>query len=112
MKAIKSLNLGLAFLLELCMFISISYWGFQQGKTTFTSWVVAIACISAAIVLWAIFAAPNSKTRLPLYKRLIFELLMFLLSAFLLYQLNQPQLSLCMGLLSITSVTIAFIFKQ
>ncbi len=112
MPFLKNINQILAFSLELGMFFSISYWGFLQGKSTLTKWAIAIACLAIAVTLWGVFAAPNSQTRLTFPIRLIFELFMFLLAAFLLYKLNFTGWSLAFALLSIVSVTIAFIFKQ
>lgn len=112
MQFLKSLNLIIAFLLELAMFSSISYWGFQQGKSTFTKWTLAIVCLAITIALWGILAAPNSQTRLSFPIRLIFEISMFLLASFLLYKLNYTFLAICFALLSIASLTVAYIFRQ
>lgn len=109
---LKSINQVLAFVLELSMFFSVSYWGFLQGKSTFTKWIIAIICLAISVTLWGIFASPNSPTRLTFPTRLFFELSMFLLASFLLYKLNYTVLSLCLMLLSILSVTIAFVYKQ
>lgn len=112
MQILKSMNQILAFLLELGMFFSISYWGFSQGKNTFTKWTIAIICVAASITLWGIFAAPNSQTRLHFPIRLLFELAMFLIASFLLYKLNYTTFAFLFALLSIISVGMAFVFKQ
>ncbi|MBY0425513.1 MAG: YrdB family protein [Cytophagales bacterium] len=112
MQWIKYLNMALAFLVELGMFASIAYWGFAQGKSSWTKWGIAIGCTMAAITLWGILAAPNSQTRLGFPNRLVFELFMFLLGSFLLYSMNYKALSITLALLSVVSVGIAFWFKQ
>ena len=112
MQFLKGLNLLLAFLLELGMFFSISYWGYTQGKSPIAKWTLAIFCLALTITLWGILAAPNSGKRLAFTSRLLFELTMFLLASLSLYKLNFLTLSICFAVLSLISVAMAFIFKQ
>jgi Protein of unknown function (DUF2568) len=112
MQLLKNINLVLAFLLELGLFSSVSYWGFQKGNSTFTKWIIAFICFSIAVGLWAVFAAPKSESRLPFHLRLVFELVMFLVAAFALNKLNYILLSYFFAIISILSVSMAFIFKQ
>ena len=112
MQILKSLNEILAFILELAMFFCIGYFGFTKGRTVTSKWIIAIICVVIAITLWAIFASPNSQTRLNFPIRLVFELSMFLLASFLLYRLNYSYLSFCFALLSILSVVVAYFLKQ
>ncbi len=112
MQILKTLNLALAFLLELAMLASIGYWAYQQGKSPILKWVLLIILPLAAMILWGIFAAPKSQYRLDFNARILFEIVMFSLAAFLLYKAGQSTLSLCFAALSIVSITIAFIYKQ
>jgi hypothetical protein len=112
MQILRSLNEVLAFTLELAMFFSIGYFGFSKGSTLVSKWVIAIICVLIAITLWAIFASPNSQTRLEFPIRLLFELSMFLLASFLVYKLNYSWQSCCFALLSILSVATAYFLKQ
>ena len=112
MQILKSLNEILAFILELAMFFCIGYFGFTKGRTVTSKWIISTICVVIAITLWAIFASPNSQTRLNFPVRLLFELSMFLLASFLLYRLNYSWLSFCFALLSILSVVMAYFFKQ
>ena|ERR1700754_3387749 len=53
-------NLGLAFALELAAIAALAYWGFHTGTTTPTKAALGIGTPAAAIVLWALFAAPKA----------------------------------------------------
>lgn len=111
MQLIKYVYLTLAFLLELVMFFSFSYWGFQKGQSLISKWSLAILFLAVSITLWAIFAAPKATTRLDFPLRLIFELSMFLLAAFALYKLNYSTVALLYAILAILSIAIALVFK-
>lgn len=108
MQFLKSANEVLFFLLELIMYFSIGYFGFQQGKSTFLKWVFACGLVLIAAILWGYLAAPKSQTKLDLPYRLVFELAMFLMAAFLLYKLNHASLALLFTALSIFTVAIAY----
>lgn len=111
MQLIKYVYLTLAFLLELVMFFSFSYWGFQKGQSLISKWSLAILFLAVSITLWAIFAAPKATTRLDFPLRLIFELSMFLLAAFALYKLNYSTAALLYAILAILSIATALVFK-
>lgn len=111
MQLIKYVYLTLAFLLELVMFFSFSYWGFQKGQSLISKWSLAILFLAVSITLWAIFAAPKATTRLDFPLRLIFELSMFLLAAFAVYKLNYSTAALIYAILAILSIAIALVFK-
>jgi hypothetical protein len=95
MEVIKQLNLILAFLLELCMFAIFAFWGYQQGTTNTLRYAIAIALVLFSIILWGIFAAPNSQYRLTDPLRILFELAMFLIASSLLYKSGYQILSVC-----------------
>lgn len=112
MQFLKTINLALAFLLELAMLASIGYWAYLQGKSPLIKWSLAVVLPVLAMILWGIFAAPKSQYRLDFNARIIFELVMFSLAAFLLYKADHPTLALCFAALAVFSITVAFIYKQ
>jgi hypothetical protein len=73
---IKTVNLGVRFLLELAALAALAYWGSQTGPLA-VSIVLAIAAPLAGAVLWGIFAAPKSRHRLRGARRLIVEIPFF-----------------------------------
>ena len=58
--ALKGINLGLAFLLELGVLAALGYWGFTDGPNTFLKFVLGLGAPALAIVIWAIFGAPKT----------------------------------------------------
>ncbi|HET6870845.1 MAG TPA: YrdB family protein [Solirubrobacteraceae bacterium] len=80
MAVLKAVNLGVKFLLELCAFAALAWWGGTVGHGI-VSVVVAIAAPLVAVLLWARFAAPRAERRLPRARRVPFELGVFALAA-------------------------------
>jgi hypothetical protein len=68
---LKPLNLGLRFVLELCMLVALGIWGFSE------SIVLGIAAPVAAAVVWGAWIAPKATRRLHDPARLAIELLLF-----------------------------------
>ena len=66
-----ALNLGLRFVLELCMLVALGIWGFSE------SIVLGIAAPLAAAVVWGLWIAPKASRRLRDPLRLVVELLLF-----------------------------------
>ncbi len=63
-QAAKSINLALAFLLELAMLAAYAYWGFQTGTTVILKVLLGIGIPLLVAVVWGYFMAPNSPRRL------------------------------------------------
>jgi Protein of unknown function (DUF2568) len=68
---LKPLNLGLRFVLELCMLVALGIWGFSENV------VLGVAAPLAAAVIWGLWVAPKAKRRLRDPARLVVELLLF-----------------------------------
>jgi hypothetical protein len=93
MEAIKTTNLGLRFLLELCMLAALGYWGFQVSKGTLMKIGLGIGAPLIAAVLWGLFEAPNSSMRLQGAPQLILEVAIFAVAAAALYAAKHPSLA-------------------
>lgn len=66
-----ALNLGLRFVLELCMLVGLGIWGFSENI------VLGIAAPLAAAVVWGLWIAPKASRRLHDPARLVVELVLF-----------------------------------
>jgi hypothetical protein len=64
LNALKTVNLALAFILELAMLAAFAYWGFHTGGTTLTRIIFGIGIPILAAAIWGVFMAPNSSRRL------------------------------------------------
>jgi len=70
--AITAANLAIRFVLELCAFAALGYWGYDALGV-----VGAILAPLAAIVVWGLFVAPKARFSLSTPARLTVELLVF-----------------------------------
>ncbi|MGI8689818.1 MAG: YrdB family protein [Thermomicrobiales bacterium] len=61
---IKSLNLALAFFLELCLLAALGYWGFRIGSGWTARIALGIGVPAVVIAVWGAFLAPASSLRL------------------------------------------------
>lgn len=112
MQLIKFINQIIAFLLELFMFISLAYLGFQNGKTVLLKYLLTIGLPLIAIILWGLFAAPNSSYRLEHTPRIFFELVLFLSTAILFYKSEHTTIAFTFGVIVLLCEATAFFFKQ
>ncbi len=78
--AIAAASLALKFVLELAAFAALAVWGATVGDGV-VQVLVAVAAPLTAIVLWGVFAAPKSSSRLSTGPRVAFELAVFALAA-------------------------------
>jgi len=101
-----------AFLMELAMLAGIGYWGFQQGKSTFTKYGFTILLVGVAIVIWGIWMAPTSKYRLEMHYRIFAESLLFLITAFMIYKSDLPMLACVFTVCVLIRESGAFLLKE
>lgn len=64
MELIKSANLGLRFILEMCALGAAGYWGFHLDRGTAVKWLVGIGTPLLVLVVWSMFIAPGSDSGL------------------------------------------------
>lgn len=112
MSILKAINAGLAFALELVMLASFGYWGFHIGQGVLAKWALALALPFVAIVIWALFFAPNADWRLPILPGVILSLGLFLLAALALYQARQPTVGLGLALIAVLNRALLLIWQQ
>jgi hypothetical protein len=59
-------NEAIALLLELVMLVALGWWGAKSGPNLALSVVLAVLAPLLAAIVWAVFAAPKAKIRLPM----------------------------------------------
>ena len=62
MSLLKSANMALSFLLELCMLAALAYWGFQH-EALILKIILGVGVPLAVVVIWGVFLAPRSARR-------------------------------------------------
>lgn len=90
MQMVQMINLGLRFLLELCLLAALAYWGFQLDR----GWLVRIgAAVGApllAAVIWGVFVAPKAAQLLADPWRFLLEIALFGVGAAALWAAGRP----------------------
>jgi quinol-cytochrome oxidoreductase complex cytochrome b subunit len=90
---IKSANLALRFLLELCALAALGYWGFQTGRGLFMKIGLGIGAPLLAALVWGTFVAPHAAVPVSAPLRLVLELVVFGSAAAALYAAGRPALA-------------------
>lgn len=111
MPPIKSANLALAFLLELCALAALGYWGFYIG-TGIGKIILAIGLPVVFAIIWGIAIAPKSVLRLPRLLSFILGVALLLLTAGLLAAAGAPVLAVAFAIVILLNATLRYIWHQ
>jgi hypothetical protein len=112
MATLRAANLGLRFILELCMLAALAYWGFQSGEGTLRHVVLGIGVPLLAAIYWGIFVSPKATFHLPLLAKLIFEIVVFGLAIVALYASGQHLLAIIFAVVAIVSRSLLLLWPQ
>ena len=112
MEAIKGLNLGIRFLLELCILIILGYWGFTTGGQTITKILLGIGSPVLFVVVWGTFLAPKSSMRLLEPWLFLAEILIFGLATLTLYKTSGLPLIILFGTIYILNKILMIVWRQ
>lgn len=99
MKVVKLTNMGIRFLLELCIMAIIGYLGFRTGRQTLTKVLLGVGSPLLVALIWGIFLAPKSTMRLQEPWLFLVEIALFALAAWALF--STGKVSLTVSFLSI-----------
>jgi len=108
----KSVNLVLRFLLELCAFGALGYWGFVVGENVFVKILLGIGAPVLAAVVWGLFVSPKAAVPLDLPLRLVPEALVFGSAAGALYATGHPELAVALLILPAVNRALIFAWGQ
>jgi Protein of unknown function (DUF2568) len=95
--ALRVINAGFAFAIEMCMLAAFADWGWRLPVNPWLRWSAALGAPALAIVLWAIWGAPKSSTRLHPPGLYAFEWGMFACATAACYAAGRAQLALVYG---------------
>jgi hypothetical protein len=112
MEMIKTINLAVAFFLEMAMLVAFAYFGFHFPENTVMKFLLVITLPVIAVLLWGYFAAPKSKHRLQQPSRVLFSLTMFGAAIFLLNMTGKSMLAAVFAIMVIINQLLQFILKQ
>lgn len=112
METLKSLNLGLRFLLELCILVIFGYWGFKTGSNAFLKFLLGLGSPVLFAVTWGMFLAPKSSLRLHEPWLFLLELALFALAGWALYSAGKVDLTVIFGGIYILNKILMIIWRQ
>lgn len=108
----KSVNLALAFVLELAALAAFAYWGFNTGDSSLVHVVLGLGVPVLAAALWGIFAAPKSSRRLQGGAWWVFKVVFFALASAALFVAGQPTLGLVLGVVAAVNLVLLYVWQQ
>ncbi|MFE5026717.1 YrdB family protein [Streptomyces sp. NPDC056656] len=73
----KTVNLGVLFLIELAALAAVGHWGFTRGVPAPLAWLLGLGVIAAMITLWALFGSQKASYKTRGAGRVAFELVWF-----------------------------------
>jgi hypothetical protein len=112
MTALRSANLTLSFLLELCLLAAFAYWGFSTQSGTALQIVLGIGTPLLVAVIWGLLLAPRAPVHLSRRVHLLLATVLFAFGALALWAAGQPGLALAFALLYVINTLLGFILKQ
>lgn len=112
MAILQAINLGLRFVLELCLLGALGYWGFRLDG----GWPIRLAAGLGApllvAVIWGLFVSPKATYPLSDPWRFALETVLFALGAGALYLAARPSLAIALFLLFLINRVLMMIWAQ
>ena len=112
MEALKGLNLGIRFLLELCMLAAVAFWGFKTQNNWLLKILFGIGLPLLIAVLWGTFLAPKATHRLSGAPFFALELALFSTGAFSLFATGASTLGWIYTITLIVNTILLVVWKQ
>lgn len=112
MTTLRGANLGLRFILELCMLAALAYWGFRSGTGTLRHVVLGIGAPLLAAIYWGFFISPKAKFSLAAPVKLALEIIVFAVAILALYASGQHLLAIIFAIIAIVSRSLLVALPQ
>jgi hypothetical protein len=112
MNALKGINLGVRFLLELCMLASIGYWGFKMHAGWAMKILLGIVLPVLIAVIWGYFMAPRSAHRLSGIPFAVMDMILLGSGGVALYASGLVNLAWIYAVVLIVSEVLRVVWKQ
>ncbi len=112
MNALKGINLGVRFLLELAMLAAVGYWGFKTHSSWAMKLLFGIGLPLLLAVIWGYFMAPRSTHRLSGIPFTVMDLILLGSGAAALYASGQVNLAWIYAAVLVVSEVLRLVWKQ
>jgi thiol:disulfide interchange protein len=111
-QAIKTANLALRFLLELCALVAFGYWGSQTGQGQLSRFGLGLGTPLLYAVVWGTFVAPRAPVHLSKPVKAVLGLVILEIAAAALAIAGQPTLAAIFGAIVLINAILLAIWKQ
>ncbi len=108
----KMINLALAFALELVMLVIFGYVGASAAQSLPVKIILAVAFPAVIAIVWGIFLAPASETRLRDPWLTTVKLFLFLLAAFLLFLTGLQGAAIVFAISALLNLILLYIYRR
>ena len=108
---LKNANAALAFFLELGVLAALGYWGFHTGSNMPVKIGLCIGLPLIAIVVWALWGAPNSTSQLQGFWFLLLQIAFFGSAAVALYTSGHRTLGIAFALVFALNCTLVYVWR-
>jgi hypothetical protein len=112
MTAIKTANLALRFVLELCALAGLGVWGFWAGNGMLAKLALGLGAPLLAAVVWGLFVAPKATVPVPVPVHLLLQVVIFGLAAAGLGAAGHPQLAGVFGVVVVLNMALLYVWRQ
>ena len=103
MIVLKVANLGVRFVLEICLLVALGYWGFQVGGNPVANILLGLGAPLLAALVWGTFVAPKARVPLSAQRQLACETVIFGLGIAALAATGQPRLAAIFAITAVLS---------
>jgi len=112
MDTLKSINIAVRFLLEICVLISVGYWGFKTGSGWFLKILLGIGIPLLIAVIWGAFGAPKAAYHLQGPSLLALEVVVFGAGVAALFATKNYSLAWSFAALVVINRIFMYVWKQ
>jgi hypothetical protein len=100
-------NEALAFLMELAMLAALAWWGATRGGGRIAEVLLGVGAPLAGAVVWALFAAPKARIRLPMAGVLAVKALAFGSAVAAIAAMGRYRLAACFAAVALGNTAVA-----
>ncbi|MGP4022974.1 YrdB family protein [Actinomadura sp. 3N407] len=104
--ALRVLNEGLAFLLEIAAVVALAWWGFTTGGNVLVDIVLGVGAPVAAMVLWGMFAAPKARFKVALPFVMLVKAAVFGAGALAFHGVGHPALAITFAVVALVNTVL------
>ena len=108
----KTANLLMRFLLELCALTALGAWGAHTGSRALPRFAMATLVVLAAAVAWGLFVAPNAPVDAGPVLRWAVELAVFGAATASLFAIGRPRYAVTLALLYAANRVLMAVWDQ